>query len=100
MEAPSMASSTHFSPIAIMKEYVIIMLKYNEKNKQVIFIIFWCTQWYNSVGDLTRQHKVWSKNLLHYVFKIQTDPIKSMYREYSFWLNLLQCAYFIDIKLN
>ncbi len=32
---------------------------------QVIFIIiiFYCTRGYNSLGDLTRQHKVWRKTL-------------------------------------
>ncbi len=36
----------------------------------VIFIIFLSTWGYNSLGDPTRQHKVWKKILL------QTDPIE------------------------
>ncbi len=37
------------------------------KNMQVMIIIFRCTLWYNCLGDLTRQHEVWRKKLLHYI---------------------------------
>ncbi len=39
---------------------------------QVIFVILLCTQGYNSLGDPTRQRKVWRKILL------QADPIERL----------------------
>ncbi len=43
-----------------------------QKVMQVIFIIFLNTWGYNSLGDPTRQHKVWKKILL------QADPIERL----------------------
>ncbi len=43
-----------------------------QKHMQVIFIIFLSTWGYNSLGDPTRQHKVWKKILLH------ADPIERL----------------------
>ncbi len=66
-----------------------------EKIMQVRFIIFLSTWGYNSLGDLTRQHEVWRKILLNtngwYLTKACIH--------YSFQLNLLLRAYFIDTKL-
>ncbi len=35
------------------------------KSIQVIFIILLCTWGYNTLGDMTRQHRVWSKTCLN-----------------------------------
>ncbi len=37
------------------------------KSMQIMGFFFWCTRWYTSRGDPTRQDKVWRKTLLHYV---------------------------------
>ncbi len=50
-------ASTFFSPGGIMKEYEIIMLKYNEKHVGYIYYVL-VTCGYNSLGDPTRQHEV------------------------------------------
>ncbi len=54
-----------------------------EKHK-LIFIVLLCTPGYNSLCDLTRQHKVWRKILL------QADPIE----------RLTACVLGANIKFN